>query len=184
MLACCSLPAWSQQETTDLTARSLEDLMNIEVTSVSKTKETLSHTAAAVFVISPEDITRSGATNIPDLLRMVPGVDVAEINANTWAVSVRGFNARFSNKLLVMVDGRPVYTQTFGGVFWDVLDLPMQNIERIEVIRGPGGSIWGSNAVNGVINQCGTGKQPGPLGSTSVAFCTGAWPAMHRRFSW
>jgi iron complex outermembrane receptor protein len=152
MLACCPLPAWSQLETTDLTARSLEDLMNIEVTSVSKTKQTLSHTAAAVFVISPEDIARSGATNIPDLLRMVPGVDVAEINANTWAVSVRGFNARFSNELLVMVDGRPVYTQTFGGVFWDVLELPMEDIERIEVIRGPGGSIWGANAVNGVIN--------------------------------
>jgi iron complex outermembrane recepter protein len=152
MVGCCSLPAWSQQETTDLSARSLEDLMNIEVTSVSKTKETLSHTAAAVFVISPEDITRSGATNIPDLLRMVPGVDVAQINANTWAVSVRGFNARFSNELLVMVDGRPVYTETFGGVFWDVLDLPMEDIERIEVIRGPGGSIWGANAVNGVIN--------------------------------
>ncbi len=152
MGAFCSLPAWSQQETTDLTARSLEDLMNIEVTSVSKTKQTLSHTASAVFVISPEDITRSGATNIPDLLRMVPGVDVAQINANTWAVSVRGFNARFSNELLVMVDARPVYTQTFGGVFWDVLDLPMEDIERIEVIRGPGGSIWGANAVNGVIN--------------------------------
>jgi iron complex outermembrane recepter protein len=152
MVACTSLPAWPQQETTDLAARSLEDLMNIEVTSVSKTKQTLSHTASAVFVISPEDITRSGATNIPDLLRMVPGVDVAQINASTWAVSVRGFNARFSNELLVMVDGRPVYTQTFGGVFWDVLDLPMEDIERIEVIRGPGGSIWGANAVNGVIN--------------------------------
>src|ERR1700685_1833404 len=167
MLACCSLPAWSQQETTDLTARSLEDLMNIEVTSVSKTKETLSHTAAAVFVISPEDITRSGATNIPDLLRMVPGVDVAEINANTWAVSVRGFNARFSNELLVMVDGRPVYTQTFGGVFWDVLDLPMEDIERIEVIRGPGGSIWGANAVNGVINII-TKKTSETLGGLGV----------------
>jgi iron complex outermembrane receptor protein len=168
MVACWSLPVWSQQESTDLTASSLEDLMNIEVTSVSKTKQTLSHTAAAVFVISPEDITRSGATNIPDLLRMVPGVDVAQINANTWAVSVRGFNARFSNELLVMVDGRPVYTETFGGVFWDVLDLPMEDIERIEVIRGPGGSIWGANAVNGVINII-TKKASETLGGLVVA---------------
>lgn len=168
LVGCCSLPVWSQQETTDLTGRSLEDLMNIEVTSVSKTKQTLSHTAAAVFVISPEDITRSGATNIPDLLRMVPGVDVAQINANTWAVSVRGFNARFSSELLVMVDGRPVYTETFGGVFWDVLDLPMEDIERIEVIRGPGGSIWGANAVNGVINII-TKKASETLGGLVVA---------------
>jgi iron complex outermembrane recepter protein len=151
-LASLSLPAWSQQQPADLTEQSLEDLMKVEVTSVSKTEETLSRTAAAVFVISPEDIRRSGALNIPDLLRMVPGVDVAQINANTWAINVRGFNARFSNDLLVLLDGRPVYTQTFGGVFWDVLDLPVEDIERIEVIRGPGGSIWGSNAVNGVVN--------------------------------
>jgi iron complex outermembrane recepter protein len=152
ILASTSLPAWPQQKPADLTEQSLEDLMNIEVTSVSKTKETLSRTASAVFVISPEDIARSGARNIPDLLRMVPGVDVAQINGNTWAINVRGFNARFSNDLLVMVDGRPVYTETFGGVFWDVLNLPFEDIERIEVIRGPGGSVWGSNAVNGVIN--------------------------------
>jgi iron complex outermembrane receptor protein len=152
ILAGSSLPAWSQQKSADLTQESLEDLMNVKVTSVSKTEQTLSRTAAAVFVISPEDISRSGALNIPDLLRMVPGVDVAQINANTWAVNVRGFNARFSNDLLVLLDGRPVYTQTFGGVYWDVLDLPLENIERIEVIRGPGGSIWGANAVNGVIN--------------------------------
>ena len=152
ILASASPTAWSQQKSVDLTDQSLEDLMNVEVTSVSKTQETLSRTAAAVFVISPEDIAHSGARNIPDLLRMVPGVDVAQINANTWAINVRGFNARFSNDLLVLVDGRPVYTPTFGGVFWDVLGLPLEDIERIEVIRGPGGSIWGSNAVNGVIN--------------------------------
>jgi iron complex outermembrane receptor protein len=126
--------------------------MNLEVTSVSKTEEKLSRTAAAVFVIMPEDIRRSGATNIPDLLRMVPGMDVAQINANTWAISARGFNEEFSDKLLVMVDGRSVYTPTFAGVFWDSLDLPLGDIERIEVIRGPGGSIWGTNAVNGIIN--------------------------------
>jgi len=126
--------------------------MNIKVTSVSKQEQKVSRTAAAIFVITSEDIRRSGATNIPDLLRMVPGVDVAQINANTWAVSIRGFNTRFSDKLLVMVDGRSVYTPTFGGVYWDVVDLPLEDIERIEVIRGPGGSVWGANAVNGVIN--------------------------------
>jgi iron complex outermembrane receptor protein len=152
ILASTAQPAWPQQKPADLTDQSLEDLMNIEVTSVSKTQETLSRTAAAVFVISPEDISRSGARNIPDLLRMVPGANVSQINGNTWAISVRGFNARFSNDLLVLVDGRPVYTETFGGVYWDVLDLPLENIERIEVIRGPGGSVWGANAVNGVIN--------------------------------
>ena len=147
-----ALPAWSQENSTDLTTKSLEDLMNVEVTSVSKNEQTLSRTASAIFVITAEDIARSGARNIPDLLRMVPGMDVAQINANTWAVSARGFNGEFSNELLVMVDGRTVYVPTFGGVFWDVLDMPLDDIERIEVIRGPGGTIWGTNAVNGVVN--------------------------------
>jgi iron complex outermembrane recepter protein len=145
-------PAWPQQQTADLANQSLEDLMNVQVVSASKTEESLSRTAAAIFVITREDIRRSGATNIPDLLRMVPGMDVSQINANTWAISARGFNARFSSELFVMVDGRSVYTPSFGGVFWDTLDLPLEDIERIEVIRGPGGSIWGTNAVNGVIN--------------------------------
>jgi iron complex outermembrane recepter protein len=136
----------------DLASESLEDLMNIKVTSVSKTEQSLSRTAAAVFVITQEDIRHSGATSIPDLLRMVPGMDVAQIDAHTWAISARGLNGRFSNKLLVLVDGRSVYTPTFGGVFWDVLDIPLKDIDRIEVIRGPGGSVWGANAVNGVIN--------------------------------
>lgn len=136
----------------DLSDKSLEDLMNTEVTSVSKKEQKLSEVAAAIFVITQEDIRRSGATNIPDLLRMVPGLDVAQINSNIWAVSARGFNQEFSNKLLVMLDGRSVYLPTFSGVFWDVLDLPFEDIERIEVIRGPGGTTWGSNAVNGVIN--------------------------------
>ena len=147
-----ALPAWSQQNSTDLTTKSLEDLMNVEVTSVSKSEQTLSRTASAIFVITAEDISRSGATNIPDLLRMVPGMDAAQINANTWAISARGLNGEFSNELLVLVDGRTVYTPTFGGVYWDVLDMPLEDIERIEVIRGPGGTIWGANAVNGVIN--------------------------------
>ncbi len=136
----------------DLTSMNIEDLMNIKVTSVSKAEQKLSRTASAVFVIEREDIRNSGALNIPDLLRMVPGVDVAQITANTWAIGVRGFNSRFSNKLLVMLDGRAVYAPSFGGVFWDTLDVPLENIERIEVIRGPGGSVWGANAVDGVIN--------------------------------
>lgn len=152
ILISLAVPTRAQQAPNDLSNESLEDLMNTEVTSVSKTEQKMSQVAAAIFVITQEDIRRSGATNIPDLLRMVPGVAVAQINANTWAISARGFNARFSNDLLVLIDGRPVYTETFGGVYWDVLSLPMEDIERIEVIRGPGGSVWGANAVNGVIN--------------------------------
>jgi iron complex outermembrane recepter protein len=152
LLASLPLTAWPGQKPADLANESIEDLMNIRVTSVSKTVQTLSRAASAVFVITPDAIRRSGATNIPDLLRMVPGVDVARINAHTWAVTVRGFNGRFSNELLVLMDGRSVYTPNFGGVFWDVLDLPLTDVERIEVIRGPGGSVWGANAVNGVIN--------------------------------
>jgi iron complex outermembrane receptor protein len=146
------LPAYPQQKTEDLTNKSLEDLMNIEVTSVSRKEQKISQVAAAIFVITQEDIVQSGATSIPDLLRMVPGLDVAQINASNWAISARGLTGRLANKLLVMIDGRTVYVPTFGGVFWDVLDLPLEDIERIEVIRGPGGSIWGANAVNGVIN--------------------------------
>lgn len=147
-----AIQAGAEQKARDLTKDSLEDLMNIEVTSVSKNEQKLSRTAAAVFVITQDDIRRSGANNIPDLLRIVPGMDVAQINANTLAISARGLNGRFSNELLVLVDGRAVYTPSFGGVFWDVLDIPLEDIERIEVIRGPGGSVWGANAVNGVIS--------------------------------
>ena len=151
-VAICAFPAWPQQAPQDLGNSSIEDLMNMQVTSVSKKEQTLSRTAAAVFVITQEDIRRSGATNIPDLLRMVPGMDVAEINGSTWAVSARGFNGQFSNKLLVMIDGRIVYTPNFSGVYWDTMDFPLEDIDRIEVIRGPGGSIWGANAVNGVVS--------------------------------
>jgi iron complex outermembrane receptor protein len=149
----------------DLSKLSVEDLMNVEVTSASKREQKLSRVAAAVFVITKEDIRRSGALNIPDLLRMVPGLDVAQINGSTWAISVRGFNGQYSNKLLVLVDGRVVYTPTFAGVFWDAQDLPLETIERIEVIRGPGGTIWGANAVNGVISifTKKAGETPGAL---------------------
>ncbi len=126
--------------------------MNIEVTSVSKKEEKVSRTAAAVFVISQEDIRRSGATNIPDLLRMVPGMQVAQINSSTWAITARGFDQQYSNKLLVLIDGRTVYSPIFSGVFWNAEEIPLGTIERIEVIRGPGATVWGANAVNGVIN--------------------------------
>jgi iron complex outermembrane recepter protein len=136
----------------DLSQVPIEDLMNIEVTSVSKKEQKMSQAAAAIFVITQEDIQRSSATNIPDLLRMVPGMDVSQINANTWAVSARGFNDQFSDKLLVLIDGRAVYTPLLGGVNWDTQDVPLEDIDRIEVIRGPGATLWGANAVNGVIN--------------------------------
>lgn len=152
LLLCFAVRGLAQQKAADLANDTLEDLMNIKIISVSKTEQKLSSTAAAAFVITQEDIRRSGVNNIPDLLRMVPGMDVAQIDSNSWAVSARGLNGRFSNELLVLVDGRTVYTPTFGGVFWDVLDVPLEDIDRIEVIRGPGGSVWGSNAVNGVIN--------------------------------
>lgn len=160
--------AQAQQSQANLVNESLQDLMNIQVTSVSKTDQKLSQAASAVFVITQEDIAHSGATNIPDLLRMVPGIDVAQINANAWAITARGFNQRFSNQLLVMVDGRSVYTSSFGGVYWDVLDVPLGDIERIEVIRGPGASVWGANADNGVINII-TKKSSETKGATVVA---------------
>src|SRR5512141_1248018 len=151
----CALAAISPAQTPpprDLTQFSLEDLMNVHVTSVSKKEQKLSKTGAAIYIINQEDIRRSGATNIPDLLRMVPGVDVAQIDSNQWAVSIRGFNLAFSNKVLVLVDGRSVYVNTFSGALWDVIDVPLEDIERIEIIRGAGGTVWGANAVNGVIN--------------------------------
>ena len=126
--------------------------MDIAVTSVTKEPSTVGRSAAAVFVITPEMIRRSGATCIPEALRMAPGVEVARINANAWAISIRGFNGPYANKLLVLIDGRSVYNPDFGGVYWDMQDVLMEDIERIEVIRGPGGTLWGANAVNGVIN--------------------------------
>jgi iron complex outermembrane receptor protein len=136
----------------DLTELSLQELMDVEVTSVSKRAEPISAAAAAVFVITREDLRRSGATSIPEALRMVPGLEVARIDANKWAISARGFNGRFANKLLVLIDGRSVYTPLFSGVFWDVQDTLIEDVDRIEVIRGPGATLWGANAVNGVIN--------------------------------
>ncbi len=136
----------------DLTQLSLEDLMDIKITSASKKSQRLSEVAAAVFVITQEDIRRSGVTSIPEALRMVPGVQVAKIDANKWAITARGSNGRFANKLLVLMDGRNVYTPIYSGVFWENIDTVLEDIDRIEVIRGPGASLWGANAVNGVIN--------------------------------
>jgi len=131
---------------------SLDDLMNVEVTSVSKKEEKLSEAPAAVYVLTQDDIHRSGATSIPEALRLVPGLDVARIDAHTWAISSRGFNDQYADKLLVLIDGRSVYSPLFSGVFWDVQDPMLEDVDRIEVIRGPGATLWGANAVNGVIN--------------------------------
>jgi len=136
----------------DYTSLSLEDLMNINVTSVSKRPQKIIDAASAIYVITQEDIRRSGATSIPDALRRVPGIQVAQINTNTWAITSRGHNSFLSNKLLVLIDGRTVYTPIFSGVYWDMKDTLLKDIDRIEVIRGPGASLWGDNAVNGVIN--------------------------------
>src|ERR1700692_4697243 len=144
--------AQSQQSVPDVTALSMEDLMNIQVTSVSKRTQKVADAAAAVFVITHEDIRRSGATSIPEALRMVPGLQVARIDENKWAITSRGFNGRFANKLLVLIDGRSVYTPLFSGVYWNIQDVMLEDVERIEVIRGPGATLWGANAVNGVIN--------------------------------
>ena len=130
--------AGPKQAARDLSEISLEDLMNVEVTSVSKKEQKLSQTAAAIHVITQEDIRRSGLTSIPELLRMVPGLHVARIDSNKWAISARGFNSRFANKMLVLIDGRSVYTPLFSGVFWDIQDVMLEDVERIEVIRGPG----------------------------------------------
>jgi iron complex outermembrane recepter protein len=142
----------ANQKPADLTNLSLDELMNVEVTSVSKREQKLLEAPAAIYVLTAEDIHRSGAISIAEALRMVPGLQVAKINSNKWAITSRGGNSEFANKLLVLIDGRSVYTPLFAGVFWDVQDLLLEDIERIEVIRGPGAALWGVNAVNGVIN--------------------------------
>lgn len=148
---CFSPPviAAERNEALDL---SVEDLLNVKVTSVAKKVQSLNDAAAAAFVITHDDIKRSGVTSIPDALRLAPGMDVARIDANKWAVSTRGFNSRFANKLQVLIDGRSTYTRSFAGVYWENQDVMLEDVDRIEVIRGPGAALWGANAVNGVIN--------------------------------
>src|ERR1700757_4911535 len=144
--------AQTSRSVPDVTAMSMEDLMNMQVTSVSKRTQKVADAAAAIFVITQEDIRRSGATSIPEALRMAPGLQVARIDENKWAIGSRGVNGRFDNKLLVLIDGRSVYTPLFSGVYWNVQDVMLEDVDRIEVIRGPGATLWGANAVNGVIN--------------------------------
>ncbi len=135
-----------------LKSLSIEELLQTQITSVSKKSESLFDVAAAVTVITQEDIERAGALSIPEALRLVPGLQVAQLDGSRYAVSSRGFNEYFANKLLVLIDGRSVYTPLFSGVYWNAQDTMMEDIERIEVIRGPGATVWGANAVNGVIN--------------------------------
>ncbi len=141
-------------EPAELKQLSIEQLMEIDVTSVSRRSERLSKAAAAITVITGEDLRRSGVTNLPDALRLSVSMHVAQSDGHTWAISARGFNSSFAtaDKLLVLIDGRSVYTPLFSGVFWDVQDVPLEDVDRIEVIRGPGATLWGANAVNGVIN--------------------------------
>jgi len=145
------------REPKELKRLSLDELFNLEVTSASKSPEPISRTAAAIQVITNEEVHRSGATSIPEALRLAPNLDVAQVNAHDWAISPRGFNGGGLNggvadKLLVMIDGRSVYTPLFAGVFWDVQNVLLEDLDRIEVGSGPGGTLWGANAVNGVIN--------------------------------
>ncbi|MCI0530622.1 MAG: TonB-dependent receptor [candidate division Zixibacteria bacterium] len=136
----------------ELKRLSVEELMNIEVTSVSKRPEKLLETASAIQVITQEEISRSGASSLPEALRLAPNLGVAQVNSNQWAISARGFNNTLTNKLLVLVDGRTIYTPLYAGVFWDIQSVLLEDLDRIEVVSGPGSMLWGSNAVNGVIN--------------------------------
>ena len=149
---CVALSFAAVAEQADLSQLSIDDLMNVRVTSVGKREQKLVESAAAIYVITQEDILHSGVTSIPEALRMVPGLSVAQIDGNIWAISARGFNGQFANKLLVLIDGRSVYTPLYSGVYWEVQDLLLEDVDRIEVIRGPGATMWGANAVNGVIN--------------------------------
>ena len=140
------------QRPNGLADASLEELLGIRVTSVGRKEQKLTETAAAVYVVTREDLLRSGVASVPEALRMVPGVQVARIDSNKWAVTARGFNGRFANKMLVLIDGRSIYTNLYSGVYWEQHDVMLEDVERIEVVRGPGATMWGANAVNGVIN--------------------------------
>ena len=172
----------------DLKQLNVEDLMNLQVTSVARHPEKLIEAASAIQVITQEDIRRSGATSIPEALRLADNLQVAQKNSHDWAISARGFNTNLGNKLLVMIDGRTVYTPLYSGVFWDAQDYLLEDIDRIEVISGPGGALWGANAVNGVINiitksakdtqgiyaEGGGGSQPQEFGAVRYGGALGA----------
>lgn len=148
-----------RREPDELKRLSVEELLDVEVTSVSRRPERLSQAASAIQVISQEEIRRSGATSLPEALRLASNLQVAQVNSSQWAISARGFNNVLANKLLVMIDGRTVYTPLYAGVFWDVQDTLLEDVDRIEVVSGPGGALWGANAVNGVINVTTRGAQ-------------------------
>lgn len=147
-----SISAHSSEALLDITGTTLSELMNMKISSLSKRSERFLDAPASVFVITGDEIRRSGVTSIPEALRLAPGVEVARRNANSWKISIRGFNNDIANKLLVLIDGRSSYSPLYAGVFWDVQDTLLEDIARIEVISGPGGTLWGANAVNGVIN--------------------------------
>ena len=152
-LAALTTPTFAQTPTPDdLFRMSLEQLLDVRITSAERKEQRAEDAAAAVYVITQDDIRRSGLVDLPDILRLAPGVQVAQVNGTEWAVSVRGFNGVYSDKLLVLIDGRSLYNRGFSGVFWDDQAIVSSDIDRIEVIRGPGGTAWGANAVNGVIN--------------------------------
>ena len=144
--------AQGQKVLRNLEKLSLEELLNTKISLVSRQEQSQFEVPAAAYVITQEDIRRSGATSIPEVLRMVPGLQVARLSANKWAISSRGFNGQYSDKMLVLIDGRSVYTPLYGGLYWDVQDVLLEDIDRIEVVRGPGAALWGANAVNGIIN--------------------------------
>jgi iron complex outermembrane receptor protein len=148
------MPSWTRADEQDYTDLDIMELaaLSAEVFSASKKVQKLLETPAAVYVVEADEIRRSGHTTLPEILRLVPGASVSRITSNRWGIGVRGFNLEFASQLLVLIDGRAVYTPTFSGVYWNLQDLLLEDIERVEVVRGPGAAIWGSNAVNGVIN--------------------------------
>lgn len=156
---------------------SIEELLNESVTSVSRKETTLGRSPAAIAVITQEDIQRTGHTSLPELLRLVPGLQVARIHGNEWAVSSRGFNGQYANKLLVLIDGRSIYSPMFAGVYWNAQDVVLEDVDRIEVIRGPGATLWGANAVNGVINVTTKPAQQTQGGFISTTFGTEERPS-------
>ncbi len=149
---CCPPVTQASSSGNEYLDMDIAQLMQVTITSVAKKPQNLSDAAAAVYVITQDDIHRAGVTSIPEALRMAPGLQVARINASKWAITSRGFSGNFANKLLVMIDGRTVYFPSYSGVYWDAQDTLLDDVDRIEVIRGPGATIWGANAVNGVIN--------------------------------
>jgi len=147
------------QTTAELKRMSLEEMMSVSVSTFSRVPEPSNRVPAAVFVLTGDDIRRSGATSLPEALRLVPGVQVARMDASRYAIGIRGFADRLSRAMLVLIDGRAVYSPLFAGTYWEVQDTFLPDIERIEVIRGPGGSLWGANAVNALCLKTASTRQ-------------------------